>query len=100
MLKKSLLIVALAIALGVFLYYQPFLFSKGASARIIDRLPDADFIARLKILELTKETTDLLYFYKIPFRDLTSAEYLLGQGKTFGFNLQKPIYIFIKLPII
>ena len=94
MLKKSLLIAALAIALGAFLYYQPFLFSKGVSARIIDRLPDADFIGRLKILELTKETTDLLYFYKIPFRDLTSAEYLLGQGKTFGLNLQKPIYIF------
>ena len=36
----------------------------------------------------------MLYFYKTPFRDLTSAEYLLGQGKTFGLNFQKEIFIF------
>ena len=94
MLKKLLVIIILAIILGIFLYLQPFIFSKTPNARIIDRLPDADFIGRVNILDLTKETTDLLYFYKTPFRDLTSADYILGQGKTFGLDLQKPVYLF------
>ena len=94
MLKKSLFIAALALSLGVFLYFRPFIFAKEATPRIIDRLPDADFIGRVNILDLVKETNDLLYYYKTPFRDLTSADYILGQGKTFGLNLQNPIYIF------
>jgi hypothetical protein len=94
MYKKSLIITLLAIVLAAFLYFQPFLFSKAPQPRIIDRLPDADFIGSLKILDLIKETNSMLYFYKTPFRDLTSAEYLLGQGKTFGLNLQKEIFIF------
>ena len=94
MYKKSLIITLLAIVLAAFLYFQPFLFSKAPQPRIIYRLPDADFIGSVKILDLIKETNSMLYYYKTPFRDLTSAEYLLGQGKTFGLNLQKEIFIF------
>ena len=94
MLKKSLIITALALALGLFLYFRPLLFNKIMSPRIIDRLPDAEIIGKLNLLDLAKETSNLLYFYKTPFRDLTSSDYMLGQGKTYGLNLQKPIYIF------
>jgi hypothetical protein len=94
MLKKSLVIATLALSLGIFLYFQPFIFAKEDTPRIIDRLPDADFIGRVNLLDLVKETNDLLYYYKTPFRDLTSADYILGQGKTFGLNLQNPLYIF------
>ena len=89
MYKKSLIITLLAIVLAAFLYFQPFLFSKAPQPRIIDRLPDADFIGSVKILDLIKETNSMLYYYKTPFRDLTSAEYLLGQGKTWRNNSAK-----------
>lgn len=94
MLKKSLLIATLALSLGAFLYLQPLFFAKGAAPRIIDRLPDADFIGKMNLLDFINESNGLLYFYKTPFRDLTSADYILGQGKTYGLNLQKPIFIF------
>ena len=47
MLKKSLLIATLALSLGAYLYLEPFIFAKGAAPRIIDRLPDADFIGKI-----------------------------------------------------
>ena len=94
MLKKSLLIATLALSLGAYLYLEPFIFAKGAAPRIIDRLPDADFIGKMNLLDLINESNNLLYFYKTPFRDLTSADYILGQGKTYGLNFQKPIYLF------
>ena len=36
----------------------------------------------------------MMYYHKLPFRDLTSKEFLLSQGKAYGLNLQKPIYVF------
>jgi hypothetical protein len=38
----------------------------------------------------------MLYYNKIPFRDLLSYEFILSQGKLYGLNLQKPIYFFGK----
>ena len=94
MIRKVFIIVILAAALACFLFLKPFFFHKSLEARLIDRLPCADFIGKLNILELARETSGMLYYHKLPFRDLCSQEFLLSQGKSYGLDLQKPIYIF------
>ena len=94
MARKVLLILLLSVSLACFLFLQPFFSEKSIEARLIDRLPSADFIGKLNILELARETSGMMYYHKLPFRDLTSKEFLLSQGKSYGLNLQKPIYIF------
>lgn len=94
MIRKTITIVILAAALGAFLYFKPFLFQKPTPPRLIDRLPSADFIGKANILDLARETSGMMYYHKIPFRDFTSYEFLLGQGKMYGLNLQKQVYLF------
>ncbi len=94
MIRKTITIVILASALGAFLYLKPFLFQKPTPPRLIDRLPSADFIGKANVLDLARETSGMMYYHKIPFRDFTSYEFLLGQGKMYGLNLQKQVYLF------
>ena len=94
MIRKTLTIVILAAALGAFLYLRPFLFQKPTSPRIVDRIPTADFIGKANVLDLARETSGMMFYHKIPFRDFTSYEFLLGQGKMYGLNLQKQVYLF------
>jgi len=92
--RKVVLIFILSVVLACFLFLKPVFYQKSIEARLIDRLPSADFIGKLNILELARETSGMMYYHKLPFRDLTSKEFLLSQGKSYGLNLQKPIYIF------
>jgi hypothetical protein len=94
LIRKTITIVILAAALGAFLYYKPFMFEKPNPPRLIDRLPSADFIGKANILDLARETSGMMYYHKIPFRDFTSYEFLLGQAKMYGLNLQKQVYLF------
>jgi len=94
LIRKTLTIVILAAALGAFLYLRPFLFQKPTSPRIVDRIPTADFIGKANVLDLARETSGMMFYHKIPFRDFTSYEFLLGQGKMYGLNLQKQVYLF------
>jgi len=93
-IRKTITIFILAAALGAFLYFKPLLFQKAIPPRIVDRLPTADFIGKANILDLARETSGMMYYHKIAFRDFTSYEFLLGQGKMYGLNLQKPVYLF------
>jgi hypothetical protein len=94
MIKKSLIIIFLSILLGLFLYFRTSFDSQNNEARIIDRLPDAEYIGSSSLLDLAKETSPLLYFYKIKNRDLSSVEFLLAQAKNFGLNVQEKMYFF------
>lgn len=94
MFKKITLILILSVALGAFLVLRPYIFSKHDLPRIEDRLPDADFIGRAFILDVARETSRMLYYHKIPFRDLFSHEFILSQAKLYGLNLQNPAYFF------
>lgn len=94
MIRKTITIVILAAALGAFLYFKPFMFEKSVPPRLIDRLPIADFVGKANVLDLARETSGMMYYHKIPFRDFTSYEFLLGQGKMYGLNLQKQVYLF------
>jgi hypothetical protein len=94
MFKKFTLIFILAAALGAFLVLRPYLFRKIDIPRVEDRLPEADFIGRAYILDVARETSGMMYYHKIPFRDLFSHEFILSQGKLYGLNLQDPVYFF------
>lgn len=94
MFKKISLIIFLSIALGAFLILRPYIFRKSVPPRIEDRLPDADFLGRAYVLDVARETSGMMYYHKIPFRDLFSYEFILSQGKLYGLNLQNPVYFY------
>lgn len=94
MFKKISLILILSVGLGAFLVLRPYIFHKNDFPRIEDRLPEADFIGRAYVLDVARETSGMLYYHKIPFRDLFSHEFILSQGKLYGLNLQNPVYFF------
>ncbi len=96
MFKKITLILILSVALAGFLILKPYIFKQQEAPTVEDRLPDADYIGKAYILDVARETSGMLYYNKIPFRDLLSYEFILSQGKLYGLNLQKPIYFFGK----
>jgi hypothetical protein len=94
MFKKITLIIILSVALGAFLVLRPYIFKKTETPAIVDRLPDADFMGRAFILDVARETSGMLFYHKIPYRDLFSYEFILSQGKMYGLNFQNPVYLF------
>lgn len=94
MFKKVSLIIFLSVLLGGFLILRPYLFKKATPPRIEDRLPEGDFIGRVNLLEIARESKGMLYKYEVPFRDLLTHEFILSQSKNYGLNLQKPVYFF------
>ncbi len=94
MYRKFLTLVMIAGALALILFVKSFLFAVPKSPRLIDRLPTADFLAKANILELAKETNSLLQYNKLSMRDFTTYEFLLGQGKQYGLDLEQDAYLF------
>jgi hypothetical protein len=92
--NKIILIALLCAALVLFLYMRPRLFSPDPPPTLMDRLPESEFLGRFQLLDLARETSAMMYYHKIPFRDLASAEFLLSQAKSFGLDVQKPGYFF------
>lgn len=94
MFRKISLILFLAIGLGGFLVLRPYLFGKKEYPTIQDRLPDADFLGHSKLLNLAKEISGMLYYYKVPYREFLSEEFILAQAKTYGLQVQNTSYLF------
>lgn len=94
MLRKLTLIFVLAILFGAFLIVSPYLKEKIEPPTIEDRLPDADFMATLDCIRFAKEVSGMMYYYKVPYRDFLSPEFILSQGKAYGLQLQNPSYFF------
>ncbi|MFT5780210.1 MAG: hypothetical protein ACI837_003171, partial [Crocinitomicaceae bacterium] len=63
-------------------------------ARFLDRLPEADIIGKANVLDFATEIMPTLYYYQIPIREFVSPDFILGQGKAYGLDFQKPIYFF------
>ncbi|MBI1836031.1 MAG: hypothetical protein HYR91_02075 [Flavobacteriia bacterium] len=93
-LRKTTFLIILATVLASILFLRPYFNGYYEKPSFEDRLPQADFLGRCQLLDVAKETSDMLFYHKIPFRDLFSYEFLLGQGKSYGLNLQKPIFLF------
>lgn len=94
MFRKILFILLLATSVGGFLYLKSYLNGRAEQPTFEDRLPKADFLGRCYLLDLARETSGMLFYNKIPFRDFFAQEFLLSQGKNYGLNIQKPLYFF------
>lgn len=94
MFRKILFVIILATTVGGFLYLKPYFNKNFNQPRFTDRLPEADFLGRCYLLDVARETSGMLFYNKISFRDFFSQEFLLSQGKNYGLNLQKPMYFF------
>jgi hypothetical protein len=94
MYRKILFVLLLASAVGGFLYLKSYPNPHIDQPNFEDRLPKADFLGRCYLLDVARETSGMMFYNKIPFRDFFSQEFLLSQGKSYGLNLQKPLYFF------
>ncbi len=93
-LTRILVVLGLAFGLGMVLYVRHLVNNDEDATRLEDRLPAADYMIKTDLLDVAKETSALLFANKIKFRDFVSHEFLLGQGKSFGLDLQSTTYIF------
>ena len=94
MFRKGFFVLILATAVGSFIYLKPYFDGQREHPSFEDRLPKADFLGRCYLLDLARETTGMMFYNKIPFRDFFTQEFILSQGKNYGLNLQKPLYFF------
>ena len=94
MYKKIFIIIILAILLGLLLYIKPFKEKETESFKIEYILPEADLVGRIRVLDLLKETTDLLIFNNVKVRQFLTYEFILSIAKMYGIDLQSPVYIF------
>jgi len=94
MFRKIVFVLLLAASVGSFLYFKPYFNTNKDAPSFIDRLPSGDFLGRCYLLDLANETSSMMYYNKIPFRDFFSQEFLLSQGKSYGLDIQKAVYFF------
>jgi len=94
MFRKLFAIFILAGALATILYFKPWITEDSLPPRVYDRLPEADIIGQADVLELSRSLSKTMFYYKIPFRDFVSPDFLLSQGKNYGLNFQEPVYFF------
>jgi hypothetical protein len=94
MARKIFFILFLISLLVGFFYFRPLWTNHEPTPSLLDRIPDGDFLGRIYLLDVARESTPLTYHNKIPFRDLFSPEFMLAQAKSYGLDLQKPAYFF------
>lgn len=94
MRKKIAVIVALTGVFVALLLIRPWENESAKEPRFFDRLPDADIIGKSNILDLSRTLSSSMYHYRVPFREFLSPEFILGQGKGFGIDVQKPVFFF------
>ena len=94
MARKVFFILFLISLLVGFFYFRPLWTNNEPSPSLVDRIPEGDFLGRVFLLDVARESTPLTYHNKIPFRDLFSPEFMLAQAKSYGLDLQRPTYFF------
>lgn len=94
-LNKSFIIILLFAGLGVFFYFKTNLFRKIEQPTLVERMPSADFIGRVNLFDFAKESHDMMFYNRLPFREFLSYEFILGQAKSLGLDLQKDSYFFL-----
>ncbi len=95
MWRKLLLILLLAGAFAALLFIKPWRSVEVIRPRIIDRLPVSTVIGQSNLLNLSKNLSQTLYYYQIPFRDVLSPNIILSRSKKYGVDSQNPVYFFI-----
>jgi len=95
MYRNLLIIFALAAGLAALLIWQPWRGESELPPRIYDRLPEAEIIGVSNVLELSSSLSETMFYYKIPFRDFISPDFILSQGKNYGLDVQSPVFFFM-----
>lgn|GEM_PF-468158 len=96
-LRQGFWFLMIAAVLAAVLLFKSKLLRNEVSIRLQDRLPVSDVLIRLKIMDLSKELSPILYKYKLPIREFASSDFLLSQGKLYGINIQQEAYMFSKM---
>lgn len=94
MYKKISLIVLLAVLLILLLYIRPFKEPAKPNFKIELILPEADIVGTVQVLDLLKETSELLVFNDVKSRQFLTYEFILSMAKKYGIDLQSNIYLF------
>ena len=94
MYKKISLIVLLAVLLILLLYIKPFKEPEKPNFKIELILPEADIVGAIQVLDLLKETSELLVFNDVKSRQFLTYEFTLSMAKKYGIDLQSNIYLF------
>lgn len=92
--NKVMLIALLCAALALFLYIRPRLFAPDPPASLLDRLPESEIVGRYNLLNIARETNSLMFKNKVPFREYMTYDFLLGQAKGIGIDIQSTGYFF------
>lgn len=93
--RKFVLIALLGLATLLLLIFKPWKPKEADPPRFFDRLPEADIIGKSNILDLSRSLSGTMYYYKTPFREFLTHEFLLSQGKNYGLDLQRPVFFFV-----
>jgi hypothetical protein len=93
-INKTVFILLLFAGLGLFLYYKTDLFRKKEKPTLVDRMPEGDFLGRVNIFDFAKESHDMMFYNRLPYREFLSYEFILQQAKNLGLDLQKTSYFF------
>ena len=97
-LNKGVFFIVLLALLGGILVAESNFFSFNKHPKLIDRVPVSDYLIRLKSLQFSKEINPILFKYKLPIREFAAPDFLLGQAKHHGINLQTEVYLFFNEP--
>ena len=93
-INKGVFFIVLIAILGGILVARSNFFRFNSTPQLIDRLPESDYLMRLKSLQFSKEINPILFKYKLPIREFASPEFMLGQAKHHGINIQTAAYLF------
>ncbi len=94
-MRKILFFLALSIFLIGLFIFRPWEINKEEKARLIDRAPIGDYIAKADLLSLAESLSKITFYYHIPFRDKITPNVLLQQAKRYGVDIQSPSYLFL-----
>lgn len=92
--NKVMLIALLCAALALFLYIRPRLFAPDPPPSLLDRLPESEIVGRYNLLDIARETNSMMFKNKVPFREYMTYDFLLGQAKGIGIDIQSTSYFF------
>jgi hypothetical protein len=80
--------------LAVILIIRFGFFTEDDKPSLQERLPNADLIGRIKLLDLVDELDVILQKNKLPIREFASSDYLLSRAKAYGINIKSDAYLF------
>jgi hypothetical protein len=92
--NKVMLIALLCAALALFLYIRPRLLAPDPPPSLLDRLPESEIVGRYNLLDIARETNSMMFKNKVPFREYMTYDFLLGQAKGIGLDIQSTGYFF------